>query len=137
MELLRSVDAAQAVRRPVTSAHSIWELTLHMTAWSDIARRRLEGAALESPAADIDWPPVPEIAGADEWMTTMQHLSDAYESLARAVKELPADELQARVSGNDYSVETMLSGVVEHGVYHAGQIAVLLKADRDNHSKHN
>ena len=108
-----------------------------MTAWSDIARRRLEGAALESPAADIDWPPVPEIAGADEWMTTMQHLSDAYESLARAVKELPADELQARVSGNDYSVETMLCGVVEHGVYHAGQIAVLLKADRDNRSKHN
>ena len=108
-----------------------------MTAWADISRRRLTGEALESPAAHVDWPAVPDKTAADEWMTAMQQLSDAYESLARAVKELPEDALHARVSGNDYSVETMLCGVVEHGVYHAGQIAVLLKADRDNRSKHN
>jgi uncharacterized damage-inducible protein DinB len=134
MEILRSVEAEQAVRRPIEAAHSIWELTLHMTAWAGIARQRLDGHALENPAAAAEWPPLPANPNASEWTATLQHLSDAYESLALAARDLSDEALHARVAGTEYSVQTMLSGVVEHGVYHGGQIAILLKADRQRRS---
>jgi uncharacterized damage-inducible protein DinB len=137
MELLRSVEAEQAARRPIASAHSIWELTLHMTTWAEIARQRLDGLSLEYPDVTIDWPPMPANANAQEWTAALQRLSDAYEALALAVRELPEEGLRARAAGNEYSVETMLCGVVEHGVYHGGQIAILMKADRQRQSTTN
>jgi hypothetical protein len=43
MELLRDVEAEEAAARPVTAAHSIWELVGHSTAWSRFVERRLLG----------------------------------------------------------------------------------------------
>ena len=37
------------------------------------------------------------------------------------------DQLEAKVAGHDYTIRDMLDGVVEHGTYHGGQIAVLKK----------
>lgn len=34
-EILRGVTAAQAAARPITNAHSIWELVLHISAWME------------------------------------------------------------------------------------------------------
>ena len=49
--LLRGVSARTASARPIASAHTIWELVLHVTAWTDVFRRRIEGEALEEPEA--------------------------------------------------------------------------------------
>jgi hypothetical protein len=57
MELLRGVDATRAARRPLPHAHSIWEITLHVSVWEDVVRRRIEGEAVE-PSGEQDWPPV-------------------------------------------------------------------------------
>jgi uncharacterized damage-inducible protein DinB len=37
------------------------------------------------------------------------------------------DQLDATVVGHEYTVREMLHGVVEHSVYHGGQIALLKK----------
>src|SRR3954463_7385807 len=46
MELLADVSASAAAARPIASAHTIWELTLHIGAWEEVIRRRLGGQAL-------------------------------------------------------------------------------------------
>jgi uncharacterized damage-inducible protein DinB len=46
MELLSDVSAETAAARPIASAHTIWELTLHIAAWEEVIRRRLGGEAL-------------------------------------------------------------------------------------------
>ena len=45
-EILRGVTAAQAAARPIKTAHSIWELVLHISAWDGAARRRMTGVAV-------------------------------------------------------------------------------------------
>ncbi len=47
LEILNGVTAAQAAARPITHAHSIWELVLHIAAWDGVVLRRLGGAAVE------------------------------------------------------------------------------------------
>ena len=47
---------------------------------------------------------------------------------AKACDVLKPEDLQRTVPGRDYTVETMVRGVIEHGVYHAGQVAIIRKA---------
>ena len=42
-QTLADVDAATASRRPLASAHTIWEIARRAGAWIDVARRRLAG----------------------------------------------------------------------------------------------
>ena len=125
-EALDGIDAAHAARRPIDSAHSIWELVRHVTAWAQIARARLGEAAVPDPTTDEDWPPVTE-TDADAWQRDLAAMREAYGALARAVRELPDTRLRETVAGRDHSVRTLLHGVVEHGTYHGGQIVLLKK----------
>jgi hypothetical protein len=42
-EILEGVTAARAAARPIGSAHTIWELVLHIAAWDGAVLRRMGG----------------------------------------------------------------------------------------------
>ena len=125
-EVLAGVDAAGARARPIAGAHSIWEIVLHITSWADIARQRIRGEATGDPPSEQDWPPVP--AADADWPAALDRLRDSHRLLAADVQPLDDAALDARVKGLDYPVGILLDGVVEHGTYHGGQIALLRKA---------
>jgi uncharacterized damage-inducible protein DinB len=125
--VLDGVTRDRALARPLPGAHSIWEIVLHITAWCDISRLRLKGQATQDPTPEQDWPPVPT-TGAEDWAAAVARLGDSHRQLAAAVRLLTDAQLDARVAGLEYPVGVMLSGVVEHGTYHGGQIALLKKA---------
>ena len=52
---LDGVTASQASRRPIPTAHTIWELVKHMETWVQVVTQRLRGEmALEVPD-EQDW----------------------------------------------------------------------------------
>jgi uncharacterized damage-inducible protein DinB len=128
-ELLDGVTFEQASAKPIAGAHSIWELVLHITAWSDIARERLHQRNLESVPTDVDWPPMPA-PSASAWRDALARLTSSHAALARETESLSPDALAAivPVPKPRYSVEVLLRGVIEHGTYHGGQIALLKRA---------
>ena len=127
-ELLGSVSSDQAAARPVTGAHSIWEIVLHVTAWAEIALARLHGQRTGDPAPDEDWPPVPGSDAAANWQAALERLRESYRALATHTRRLEPSAFDEKVAGADYSVSNLLHGVIEHGTYHGGQIAVLKRA---------
>ena len=127
-QLLSGVSATDAARRPVAGAHTIWELVLHMTAWANIAQKRLSSKAQPEPTMAEDWPPVRGGQSIETWSDALMRLTEAYESLALRAEGLDRDALRTQVRGHDYSVRVMLIGVVEHGAYHGGQIGLLKRA---------
>jgi uncharacterized damage-inducible protein DinB len=126
VDALGGVDAKRARTRPLAGAHSIWELVLHITAWADIARQRIHGEATGDPTPEQDWPPVSD-ADAD-WPRAVARLNESHMQLANETRPLGEDQLDALVSGLEYTVHVLLHGIVEHGSYHGGQIALLKKA---------
>ena len=125
-EVLEGIDAAQAARRPIASAHTIWELVRHITAWAQIARARLAETVVPDPTPEEDWPPV-AASDAAAWQQDLAAMRESYDALARSVRDLPDTRLREMVPGRDQSIRTLLHGVVEHGTYHGGQIALLKK----------
>jgi uncharacterized damage-inducible protein DinB len=126
-ELLRDVTAEQAQARPIAGAHTIWELVLHVTAWAEIARARLSGQRVGDPPADEDWPPVGATT-AEAWTAAVDRLLQSHRELASAVRDQEDAALDVKVTGLEYTVSNLLHGVIEHGTYHGGQIALLKRA---------
>jgi uncharacterized damage-inducible protein DinB len=132
-ELLASVSSDQAAARPIPGAHSIWEIVLHVTAWAEIALARLHGQRTGDPAPDEDWPapgsdPKSGSDAAANWHAALERLRDSYRALATDTRRLEPPAFDEKVAGADYTVSNLLHGVIEHGTYHGGQIALLKRA---------
>ena len=126
-EVLAGVTHVEAAAHPLPTAYSIWELVAHVTAWAEISNARLKGERIADPTAAEDWPPVPP---ADEaaWQAAVERLQTSHRELARAVRHLDPATFEHKVPGLEYTVSNLLHGVIEHGTYHGGQIALLKKA---------
>jgi uncharacterized damage-inducible protein DinB len=127
MEVLEGVTPERAAAHPIAGAHSIWEIVLHSTAWAEIARARLKGERLGDPPPTEDWPPV-AATDADAWQQALAQLRASHRQLAEEIGTLDESRLDEKIGGLAYSVLVLLHGVVEHGTYHGGQIALLKKA---------
>jgi uncharacterized damage-inducible protein DinB len=127
-EILKGVTAAQAAARPIARAHTIWELVLHVAAWDGAVLRRLGGVAVTLSDAE-NFPPVTNTSDA-AWRKALAEVRRVHETLVEAVSVLPDSRLDEIVPGKEgahYTFYYMLHGVVQHELYHAGQIALLKK----------
>jgi uncharacterized damage-inducible protein DinB len=120
------MDACMAAAKPIANAHSIWELVLHIAAWDGAALVRLAGKKCQ-PAGDENFPPVADASDA-RWRGAVAEVKRTHDKLVRTVAALPEARLCDRVPGKRYDFYHMLHGIAQHELYHAGQIAILKKA---------
>ncbi|HLV96854.1 MAG TPA: DinB family protein [Candidatus Acidoferrales bacterium] len=125
--MLDGLTAEDASKHPIQGVHSIWELVLHVTTWNTIVRDELLGASANV-TAELDWPPVWEASDV-QWRRAVQNLVDARSRLRKTVEGLRDEQLDERPAQRTSNTRyLMLHGVVQHDLYHAGQIAILKKA---------
>lgn len=127
-EAIAGINAAQAYAKPLSQAHSIYELVRHIAVWEDIGRRRLKGdpAPIEISSPD-DWP-LPDDTSEAGWEQAKASLDRIHQSLVEEVAKFPEARLNEPVSEGMSSAYVTLHGVIQHDIYHAGQISMLKKA---------
>ena len=124
-EALEGVTPEMAARHAVAGAHTIWELVHHIGAWADIPRRRILGEAFEI-TAELNFPPVTETS-ADAWQRSLDGLAASQQKLLDVIAGLPESRLDVPIMKDGPTVYLLLHGVVQHHIYHAGQIVLLKK----------
>jgi uncharacterized damage-inducible protein DinB len=122
-EALENVSAGTALARPLTGAHSIWELVHHLSAWIAEADATVRGKPYESMKGEKDWPPVTEISS-EAWEQCLRRMDTAETSLEDAVRALPPEKL----GEGERSLYYLVHGIAQHNLYHAGQMMLLKKA---------
>ena len=130
LNILEGISAEQAARKPSPDAHSIWEILIHMTGWKQEVARRAQGHAAAEPA-EGDWPAIGEVSESRWSAARKQHLN-AQRTLVELVRGLSDAQLDTRVQGDKaafigagITVRATLYGILQHDVYHSGQIALL------------
>ncbi len=127
-QILDDITAAEAAARPLPQAHSIWEIVLHMKFWEGVATRRLGGqrAGLE------DGENFPEITEASEanWEKAREDFRASNQKFKQALVKVKPERLDELSAAGKRSYYDEAHGLIEHNVYHAGQIALLKKALR-------
>ena len=129
-ELLEDVTAEEARAHPIAGGHSIAELVAHLSAWCRIASRRLDGFAGAATDAE-DWPSADASSDA-RWRAMVSKLGESYADIAARTKALTEPAMMATLPGRTHSAADMLVGLIAHGAYHGGQIALLKKMLRQH-----
>ncbi len=125
-ELLQGITAEQARSHPIPGAHSVWELVLHIELYVRVALDATRGVPMPKLyETGKDWPTAGE--GSEEWEAANGLLFGAGEELARAIEGLGDERLSETAPGRDYDFYYLFHGVVQHSLYHGGQIALLKK----------
>jgi uncharacterized damage-inducible protein DinB len=125
-EVLADVTARKAAARPLAGAHSIWEIVLHLAAWDNAVRSRLEGEYVENPS-EGDWPPVTETSEA-AWKRLLEAMENGNRELRKIISRLDDSSLNKVLGEGKPTVYVTLHGTIQHYLYHGGQIALLKKA---------
>lgn len=128
-ESLTNVNAEQANARPVKSAHSIWELVLHIDVWANAALESFAGVPLPKLyGTEKDWPAAAADSSAGAWQAATDRMFRTATELAQAIEGFADERLKHIVPGRQYDFYYLFHGIVQHSLYHAGQIAMLKKA---------
>jgi uncharacterized damage-inducible protein DinB len=122
-EILAGVTETQASRRPIEGAHTIHEIVLHITTWLCIARERMSAKAPRAVTPEEDWPPA-----TGRWPDALAALDREVRALEDAIRNFPEDRLeQPAPAAEPQTCYVLFHGIVQHTLYHAGQIALLKK----------
>jgi uncharacterized damage-inducible protein DinB len=111
--ILSGLTPERAAAKPIPQAHSAWEILLHIDAWHHVVMRRLDGEECKEPPQNF---PQPSAITEAAWLA--DHAS--FEKKLRLVAE--------RIRNVEDKHVFMVNGVVNHIIYHSGQIAVLEKS---------
>ena len=124
LESIKNVTFEKASAQ-VPNTHSIWEIVLHIDVWQKVVHTRLNGINI-NPTDEEDWP---QITNKDEaaWNNTLINLERNFNALLESVSTFEEAKLNDIVVGKNYSNYFLLHGLVQHYVYHAGQISLLKK----------
>lgn len=126
-EVLAGITAEQAHARPLANAHTIYELVRHIAVWEDVGRRRLQGDPANVPiSSPEDWPPAEDTSEA-AWEQAKAALDRGHQALVEAISRVAESRLDEPILEGKSSVYVTLHGVIQHDLYHAGQIAMLKK----------
>ncbi|MGZ3838068.1 MAG: DinB family protein [Flavisolibacter sp.] len=127
LTLLREVGEDQAFERP-GDQHSILELVWHMITWKTFALSRLQKenrTELYYFEAN-DWR---ELDHSDKtlWRKGLEHLYRVQEEWMDKLQQQDDALLDQEVPERNYNFRKLLNGVLQHDIYHLGQIAFLKK----------
>ena len=132
LDLLAEVSPEQARARPMRSVHSIWELVLHIDVYVRAAFDATQGTPMPKLfGTERDWPALGDDS-AEGWFDAQDKLFEDAEKLAHAIEGFDEAKLTDTVPGRSYDFYRLFHGIVQHSLYHGGQIAILKKAVTDS-----
>jgi uncharacterized damage-inducible protein DinB len=127
--LITQENWVAAFNMPPGVLHSVAHLVLHMTAWTEEVTSRLQGNAAAEPARG-DWPD-PGAASEQKWHALVIDLDEANSNLVKALQAFSDNKWNDLIDDQRGVFEPkptyleMVQGLIEHQIYHAGQIALL------------
>ncbi len=108
----------------IGQSHSIIGLVLHMISWRTFAASRLRGDNTFEVSDEANFP-----EGSD-WAVALKNLRQSQTELVDAALNFPDSRLGELVPSKNqkYTYYTLLHGIIQHDIYHLGQIQLIRKS---------
>jgi uncharacterized damage-inducible protein DinB len=126
-ELLGEIEESKTSVKPNNTEHSLLELLWHMNTWAEFTLAHLENKLADEVTTieQNDWRTIsPE---RHSWKKGIAQLKSVYEKIIGILKKKEDDFLKEPVPNREFNFRFMLNGLIQHTIYHAGQIAYIKK----------
>lgn len=135
---LRSVGADEAFAVPAPGLHSLAQQVAHILVWRRLLVERLRGNNTFQIQVNSarDWAPTP-LLEAKGWEQLLAELEANQVELIRLLQSETDELLERPLPDGKHAFRLLLDGIVQHDVYHTGQIGLvlaLLRAPQPAHS---
>lgn len=110
----------------IHDANSIANIVAHMIQWRIFTIEKIKGNQvfdIELNTLD-DWPEI-TIQDALDWKKLIARLEQTQEELVLLISQLDDSFLQQQTLGRTYNNQHLLEGIIQHDIYHLGQIGIL------------
>jgi len=128
--ILEQVSFEAAYETPPGSIHNIAGIVLHMLAWTEEVLDRMNGMAAGVPSSG-DWPD-PGKPDEQKWQNYVHDLKLVNVNLLGVIQSFPEEKWgelinDTRETEPATTYQDLVTGLIQHHVYHAGQIALLTR----------
>ncbi len=125
--VLREVDSSIAYKKPGSGSHSLIELLYHMLTWAEFTLKRVEKDKINDLAAfeKLDWREIdPKI---HDWDEALAAFIATHQQIVAILQTKDDAFLNETVDYRQYDFRYLLNGLIQHNIYHLGQIVYLKK----------
>ena len=126
-EILEEVDKVKANIKPNGSDHSMIILLWHMNTWAEFVLGSLENRSAEEMKTieANDWPTIdPRV---HTWQNGMEQLKTTHSKIIEILNKKEDSFLSEIVPTRKFNYRFMLNGLIQHNIYHLGQVAYVKK----------
>ena len=126
-EILDEVDEKKVSIKPNNSEHSLLELLYHMITWANFTLKRIEKDKINdlTAAEELDWRTInPKV---HSWKKGLAEFKEIHNKIIDFLKKKEDSFLKEKVDYRKYNFEFLLNGLIQHNIYHLGQVAYLNK----------
>ncbi|OSZ73803.1 hypothetical protein CAP36_17535 [Chitinophagaceae bacterium IBVUCB2] len=125
--IMDEVDSATAFEKPAGAPHSLIELLYHMITWADFTLKRLEKDIITDlkAAEELDWRKIDPKQ--HSWKKGLKEFKTIHKKIITLLKKKGDAFLNEKVDYRKYNYRFLLNGMIEHTIYHLGQVAYLNK----------
>ncbi|HEY0432690.1 MAG TPA: DinB family protein [Chitinophagaceae bacterium] len=127
MALLQDVKTDKVYDRPAENAHSLIELLYHMNTWAEFTLRRLSKIEEKDISAleKLDWRAIEPKE--HTWEKGLAQFKVTHDLIIELLETQNDDLLSEEVAYREYNFRFLLNGLIQHDIYHIGQIAYVSK----------
>ena len=128
-KILDRITFDSAYEKPIPAAHNVAEILLHMLSWTEEVMDRMNGMTASTPSSG-DWPD-PGAPDEQKWQLWVEDLKLVNVNLIKIIRDFPDEQWDDKIDDKrgyePTTYEELIHGFFQHQIYHAGQIALLVK----------
>jgi len=119
MKILEGISPESALKRPRKSAHNEAELLAHIVGWEEVYLKRFQGDSKATIDQNLSF----------DWKRIDKNEKSAWLSLTSAFEKNHNQLVSLLENGKSdiYTKEKLVNDIMEHDIYHLGQIALIRK----------
>ncbi|MCC9066554.1 DinB family protein [Flavobacterium piscisymbiosum] len=122
---LENVTAEQAYRKINPNLNTIWEIVNHLIQWRRNILRRVQGEIITTPDHNY-FVPILDSSEAS-WEQSLQSLAKSQEMWNACLNDFNDADFEKIDQNNNHNFYEDIHGIIQHDVYHLGQIVILKK----------
>lgn len=123
--VLNEMDPGIVYRKPGPHSHSIIELLYHMISWSDFTKQRLERDQGLTSAGTDDFNWGNTNSETHTWNNGISELTASNNKILNLLEGASDNLLNEIVDFRDYNFRFLLNGLIQHNIYHLGQMVYI------------
>jgi len=125
-KILNNIKPENAVKKIAPGGHTIVDILYHIIAWRYFTIRQLQGDKEYDVKQNdkSDWKVI-DYHKKDLWKDALSDFEDTHKMIIEELHNFNNNKLDEKVPVRDYSYKYLISGLIQHDIYHLGQISLL------------